>query len=341
MSRFGFSGGGEHAAWLDRVIEPVIDPERPIVDAHHHLWMRDGAPYLFPELLGDLDTGHHIIATVFAECHSMYRLRGPEAMKPVGETEFVAGVAAMSDSGQFGSTRACRVMFGAVDLALGAAAAPVLEAHIAASGGRFRGIRASTCWHADAKVHRVVPDEGVLVRPATLEVFGVLDRMGLVLDAWVYHTQLREVMAVADRFPGLGIVLDHFGTPILGGPYRGHRSEVLAAWTRDLRELARRPNVTLKLGALPIRTAESTADRSLPPDSREVEAAWRPWFDVAVAAFGADRCLFESNFPVHKNWCSYAVHWNACKRLSAGMSAREQDLLFAGTAMRTYRIDLA
>jgi predicted TIM-barrel fold metal-dependent hydrolase len=269
----------------------------------------------------------------------MYRLRGPEAMKPVGETEFVAGVAAMSDSGQFGSARVCRVMFGAVDLSLGAAAAPVLEAHVAASGGRFRGIRASTCWHADPGVHRVVPDEGVLVRPATLDVFGVLDRMGLGLDVWVYHTQLREVMAVADRFPALGIVLDHFGTPILGGPYRGRREAVLAGWARDLAELAKRPNVSIKLGALPIRTADSTADRALPPTSQEVEAAWRPWFDVAVAAFGASRCMFESNFPVHKNWCSYAVHWNACKRLSSGLSGTERDDLFSGTAKRVYRIE--
>ncbi len=341
MSRFGFSGGGEHATWLGRVVEPVIDLERPIVDAHHHLWMRDGAPYLFPELLEDLDTGHNVVATVFAECHSMYRAHGPEAMKPVGETEFVAGVAAMSDSGQFGSTRACRAMFGAVDLSLGGAAEPVLEAHIMASGGRFRGIRASTCWHPDPKMHRVVPDEGVLLRLATLEVCALLERMGLVLDSWVYHTQLKEVMVVADRFPNLSIVLDHFGTPILGGPFRGRREDVLAEWRRDLRELARRPNVTIKLGALPIRTGESQVDRSLPPTSQEVESAWRLWFEEAVTAFGAHRAMFESNFPVHKNWCAYTVHWNACKRLSSGMSETEKDNLFRNTAAGVYRIDLA
>ena len=338
MSRFGFSGGGEHAAWLERLVEPVLDASRPIVDAHHHLWMRDGAPYLFPELLADLETGHNIVATVFAECHSMYRAGGPLAFRPVGETEFVAGVAAMSDSGVFGSTRTCCAMFGAVDLGLGAAAEPVLQAHINASGGRFRGIRASTCWHEDAKLHRAAPDEGKLIQPASLEVFAVLARLGLSLDAWVYHTQLREVMAVADRFPDLKMILDHFGTPILGGPYRGRQDDVLKDWRRDIAELARRPNVTIKLGALPIRLAGSSADRALPPSSIEIEHAWRPWFDVALESFGAPRSMFESNFPVHKNWCSYATHWNACKRLSKGASESEKHALFSQTAMRVYGI---
>ena len=339
MSRFGFSGGGEHAEWLGRLVEPVLDATRPIVDTHHHLWMREGAPYLFPELLADLETGHNIVATVFAECHSMYRATGPVAFRPVGETEFVTGVAAMSDSGMFGTTRACRAMFGAVDLGLGAAAESVLQAHITAAGGRFRGIRASTCWHEDTTLHRAAADEGTLIRPSSLEVFAVLSRLGLSLDAWVYHTQLLDVMRVADRFPDLNIILDHFGTPILGGPYRGRQDEVMEDWRRDIVELARRPNVTIKLGALPIRLAGSSADRTLPPSSVEIEQAWRPWFDVTVEAFGAPRSMFESNFPVHKNWCSYATHWNACKRLSMGASENEKEALFSRTAMRVYGIE--
>ncbi len=339
MSRFGFPGGSEHSLWLERLVEPVLDADRPIVDAHHHLWMRENAPYLFPELLADLETGHRIVATVFAECHSMYRMRGPAAFRPVGETEFVAGVAAMSDSGMFGPTRACCAMFGAVDLGLGSAVEPVLQAHIHAAGGRFRGIRASTCWHADVNLHRACPAEATLVQPSSLEVFGVLARLGLSLDVWVYHSQLKEVMVVADRFPELNIILDHFGTPILGGPYRGRQSEVLAAWRRDLDELARRPNVTIKLGALPIRLSGSTADRTMPPASTEIEAAWRPWFDVAMATFGPERSMFESNFPVRKNWCSYSTHWNACKRLSAGASESEKHSLFCNTAMRAYQIE--
>jgi predicted TIM-barrel fold metal-dependent hydrolase len=261
-------------------------------------------------------------------------------MQPVGETEFVAGVAAMSDSGQFGPVRACAALFGAVDLTLGSAAEEVLAAHVAAAGGRFRGIRASTCWHADPRVHRVVADEGVLLRKQTRDVVAALERLGLMLDVWVYHTQLPDVMAIADAQPNLDIVLDHFGTPVLGGPYRGRRDEVFSAWKADIRELAKRPNVTIKLGALPIRTADATADRNLPPTSEEVETAWRPWFDAAVEVFGCNRAMFESNFPVHKNWCSYHVHWNACKRLAAGFSETEQDGLFRGTAQRVYRIDL-
>ena len=259
-------------------------------------------------------------------------------MRAVGETEFVAGVAAMSDSGLFGPARVCSALFGAVDLALGTAAEPVLEAHLAASGGRFRGIRASTCWHADPRLHRACADEGTLLAPASLAVFSLLEKMNLSLDVWVYHTQLHEVVTVADRFPDLSIILDHFGTPILGGPFRGQEDAVRSRWRQDLQTLARRHNVTIKLGALPIRLSGSTADRSLPPTSLEIENAWRPWFDDTLEAFGADRAMFESNFPVHRNWCSYPVHWNACKRLSAGASDDEQNALFSGTATRVYRI---
>lgn len=341
MNRFGFSGGNAHADWLGRVSEEALLPAQPIVDAHHHLWYRDGAPYLFPELLADLDTGHNIVATVFAECHSMYRAQGPDALRPVGETEFVAGIAAMSDSGQFGSTRACAAIFGAVDLSLGAAAEAVLDAHHLASGGRFRGIRASGCWHADEKLHRVVANEHALLAAAPLAVYTILERKGLLLDLWVYHSQFGDVIAIADRFPRLSIVLDHFGTPILGGPYRDRQAEVFDRWRNDIDALARRPNVTIKLGALPIRTGRSNVDRSLPPSSVEIETAWRPWFDAAVTAFGAQRAMFESNFPVHKNWCSYGVHWNACKRLAAGASDDERNALFAGTAARVYGIALS
>ena len=133
-------------SWLALLDEPVLEPDQPIVDPHHHLWLRSGYTYLLPELAEDLASGHNVVATVFAECHSMYRAAGPESQRSLGETEFVRGQAAMSASGEFGSTRACDVMFGNVDLTLGAAVGPILEQHIEASGGRFRGVRISCGW---------------------------------------------------------------------------------------------------------------------------------------------------------------------------------------------------
>jgi hypothetical protein len=137
-------------AWLAKAPqETILEPDLPIVDTHHHLWDMPGYRYLLDELLADLRTGHNVVATVFEECRSMYRAHGPEEMKPVGEVEFVAGVAAMSASGRYGSTRICAGIVGYADLTLGDRVAAVLEAEIAAGGGRFRGVRHSAGWHAD------------------------------------------------------------------------------------------------------------------------------------------------------------------------------------------------
>jgi len=326
------------AAWLSRLDEEIIEPDLPIVDPHHHLWVREGNDYLMPDLLADLYSGHNVVATVFAECHSMYRARGPAEMRPVGETEFVTGVAAMSDSGNFGPTRVCAVMFGGADLTLGGRVAPVLEAHVAASGGRFRGIRCSTGWDASEKIRNVAPKAEMLRDPTVRDGIAVLDRMGLSLDLWLYHPQLREVAEVAAAFPNLTVILNHVGSPILGGPYRDRRDEVFRDWKASIGEVARQENVVVKLGALPIRMPGGTYDREIPPGSEEVANAWRPWIETCIEAFGPERSMFESNFPVQKAWCSYQVVWNAFKRLAAGASTSEKAAMFSGTATRAYRI---
>ncbi len=326
--------------WLARHTEDILEPDLPIIDPHHHLWLRNNTPYLLPELLIDLASGHNIVATVFEECHSMYRARGPEAFKPVGETEFVAGIAAMSDSGQFGPTRICNAIVGGLDMTLGAAVEPVLDAHIAASGGRFRAIRYSTGWDASEKIRSIVPDPHRLADPRVRAAMAVLHRKGLTFDAWLYHTQLQDIADLADAFPDLPIVLNHVGSPILGGPYRGRGDEVFTQWKTGIENIARRPNVVVKLGALPIRLAGSTANRDLPPSSQEVATAWRPWIETCIAAFGPARGMFESNFPVQRAWCSYPVVWNAFKRLAAGASAAEKADLFVGTAARAYRMPM-
>ena len=325
--------------WLSSLQEEVLEPELPIIDPHHHLWVRSGYTYLMPEFAADLASGHNIVATVFAECHSMYRLTGPEQTRSLGETEFVRGQAAMSASGDFGTTRACDVMFGNVDLTLGAAVEPLLEQHLEASGGRFRGVRISSGWHHDERINNVAEQAGVLLDPRVSDAVKVIQRMGLSLDCWLYHTQLDELAQLADAHPDLTIVLNHVGSPILGGPYRGRTDEVFEHWKVGIVHASERQNVFVKLGAMPIRMPSYAGDRTLPPGSEEVSAAWRPWMETCIEAFGVERSMYESNFPVQKRWCSYQVCWNAFKRISAGASVAEKAQLFAGAAARAYRME--
>lgn len=336
-NRFDYRGG-EHEAWLARVEEPILEPDLAIVDAHHHLWIRGDSTYLLRELAADLQSGHRVEATVFAECHSMYRQSGPEAMRPVGEMEFVAGVAAMSESGAFGTRGVCRAAVGNVDLGLGADAEPVLHAMEVAAGGRLRGVRASVCWDAAESLHRAAPRASYLGESAVRTGIAALARRGLSLDCWLYHPQIPELAAVADAFPELTVILNHTGTPILGGPYRDRLDEVRRTWLASMTELARRDNVFVKLGALPAKFAGTNEERGLPPASADVADAWRPWIEPCIESFGARRCMFESNFPVHKNWVSYPILWNAFKRIAAGACAEEKAALFAGTAARVYRM---
>lgn len=329
---------GPDDEWLATLQETVLEPDLPIVDPHHHLWVRSGYTYLMPELAADLASGHNIVGTVFAECHSMYRSAGRQAERSLGETEFVRGQAAMSASGEFGSARACNVMFGNVDPTLGAAVEPLLEAHIEAAGGRFRGIRISSGWDADERIPNVAGQARVLADPRVREAVAVVNRLGLTLDCWLYHTQLDEVAELADANPDLTIVLNHVGSPVLGGPNRDRREAVFEEWRAAIGRLSERANVFVKLGALPIRMPGFSGDRSLPPGSEEVAAAWQPWIETCIEAFGPTRSMFESNFPVQKRWCSYQVCWNAFKRIAAGASPTEKADLFAGAALRAYRI---
>jgi len=333
-----FSGVVDEA-WLAQQREEIIEPELAIVDPHHHLWNLAGNVYMFPELLADLSSGHNVRATVFEECHSMYRADGPEELRSLGETEFVTGVAAMSASGDFGAARACAAMVGNVNLMIGSRVEAILEAHIAASGGRFHAIRFATAWDADERVHKTVPRPEILADARFREGFQCLSRFGLTFDAWVYHPQLGEVAALAAAFPQTQIVLNHFGSPILGGPNAGRGDEVFAEWRAGMTALARHENVHVKLGALPVRRSRAGQEGlNAPLASEAIAAAWRPFVEVCVEQFGARRCMFESNFPVQKRWCSYAVLWNACKRLVAGASAGEKSELFSGTAARVYRL---
>jgi L-fuconolactonase len=329
-------------AWLDRRTEPILEPELPIVDPHHHLWDRPGWRYLLDELLADTGSGHNIVATVFVQARAMHRATGPEEMRPVGETEFVNGVAAMSASGIYGKTRHCAGIVGHADLTLGSRVEPVLAAHIRAGGDRFRGIRHIVAWDGDASIRNPAysPPQGVLGDKRFREGFAVLGRLGLSFDAWLYHPQIGELTELARAFPQTAIVLNHVGGPIGIGAYAGRHQEVLPGWAASIKALAACPNVCVKLGGLGMRMGGfGFHDQPEPPSSATLAARWRPYIETCIEAFGPSRCMFESNFPVDKGSYSYPVFWNACKVLAKGASQSEKADLFTGTAARVYRLD--
>ena len=331
-------------AWLDQRQEAALEPDLPIIDPHHHLWEREDERYLLPDLLADTGSGHDIRATVFIQCASMYRPDGPEALRALGETEFVNGIAAMAATGFYGRTLAAAGIVGYADLTLGDRVAPVLEAHVAIAGARFRGVRNRTAWHPSPEVRSnlVTPPPGPLAHPDFAAGARQLARLGLTLDIWAYHTQLPQVLELARAVPEVTIILNHIGGALGTGPFAGKRAEVFAAWQPALRALAAQPNVRVKIGGLAMEvTGFDFHLHDLPPASEHLATCWKPYAETCIEAFGADRCMFESNFPVDKGMASYAVVWNAFKRLAAGASAAEKRALFAGTALRTYRLSEA
>jgi L-fuconolactonase len=327
--------------------EEVIDPGLPICDPHHHLWDRNGHRYLLDELLAD--TGqtdaqgarHNVRSTVFVECASMYRADGPEAHRPLGETEFVNGIAAMSASGGYGDTRVASGIVSFADLCMGSAVREVLEAHIGAARRRLRGIRHAAGWHASEQIRNSHsnPVEHLLLDATFREGFAQLAPLGLSFDAWLFHVQIPELTDLARAFPETTIVLDHFGGPLGIGPYAGRADAVYADWERDIDALAGCPNVVAKLGGINMPVNGFDWHKREPrPTSRQLADATARYYLHTIECFGAQRCMFESNFPVDKVSCSYLVLWNSFKRLTAGFSASEKAALFHDTAVRVYQL---
>jgi predicted TIM-barrel fold metal-dependent hydrolase len=329
--------------WLALHKEDVIDPARPIVDPHHHLWDRGGQRYMIEEMAADIASGHNVIATVYVDCRSMYRAHGPEAFRPVGEVEFANGVAAMSASGSYGPAAICAGIVSHVNLLLGDDARPVLEAEITAGNGRFRGIRHSSAWDADLEVAGMYAKrpKGLLLDPTFRKGFARLAPLGLSFDAWLFHPQIGELADLARAFPDTKIVLDHCGGPAGIGSYANRREEIFANWRASIRETAKCPNVVVKLGGLAMRLlGYDFHERPMPPSSEEAAAAWRPYIETCIEAFGPERSMFESNFPPDKGQCSYQVIFNAFKRIAAQYSEAEKTALFSKTAMDLYRLKL-
>jgi predicted TIM-barrel fold metal-dependent hydrolase len=318
--------------------EAPLDPALPICDAHHHLWRRPAGDYLLDELLQDLRSGHNIVATVAIECRYGYRLDGAEELKPIGETEFLESVANRVRGDSTIKPRVASAVVGHADLALGDAVAPVLEGHLAASPTRFRGIRHSTTWDQSDALRSDAPP-GLLADRNFRRGFGRLQRLGLSFDAWLYHPQLPELAELARAFPGVTIVLDHIGAPLGVGPYAGKSREVYQAWSKGIATVAACPNVAVKLGGVgSSRSGYDWHERPAKPSSMELAEALKPYIERCIEAFGVERCMFESNFPVEKSSNDYVNLWNAFKRIAAKYSESERAALFHDTATRVYRI---
>ena len=339
--------------------ETILEPDLPIIDPHHHLWdlrpMMSAFPepmhpfiasialtpyYTFNEIQAEIGSGHNVVGTVFMECGAFYNSAAGDALKVVGEVEFVNGVAAQSASGLYGPARLCAAIIGHADLRLGDGVRPVLEALMAASP-RFKGIRHAAAWDADPAVlgPPFSHPGGLYLDAEFRKGFAHLRQLGLTFDAWLLEPQLGDLLDLARAFPDQPIVLDHCGTPLGMASYHGKLPERFDTWRDMMHQIAQCPNVSVKLGGLAMSFA------GLPDHgpaaglgSEQLAAMWRPYIETCIEAFGPQRGMFESNYPVDKWGASYPVLWNAFKRLTAGASADDKAALYAGNAARFYGI---
>ncbi|RQP04156.1 MAG: hypothetical protein D1H97_19500 [Paracoccus sp. BP8] len=323
--------------------EEIVDPDLPIIDSHHHLFDFPHYRYMLDDYLEDARAGHNIVATVYAEIQAFARKSGPEALRPLGEVEFANGIGAMCAGGQYGP-RVAAAIVGHADLRHGAAIGAYLDRAMAAAPDRFRGVRQVTIEHPDEIIHRYIthrPPTGVLAHPGFRAGVTELARRGLSFDAAVFHNQLGDIAELARAFPDMPIVLDHLGLAMGLGKDESGMTEVFAEWRAALRALAECGNVTCKIGGFGLPFWGFGLHDSPGPDaSTRLAAIWAPYIETAVEAFGADRCMMESNYPPDSRSCGFVPLWNALKRVTLGCSAEEKQALYSGTARRVYRIEL-
>ena len=319
--------------------EDVLEPELPIIDPHHHLWdCRDAdrephvrweqKVYLCEEMSEDIrNSGHNVVQTVFAQCGAFYRADGPEEMRSVGETEFVHGVAAMSRSGKYGDMRLCTGIFSSADLNLGKSVEPVLEAHMAASPN-FRGIRFPLPAELDARF-----EEG----------YAILGKYDLSYDNYSPdYERLPRLARLARAHPDITIIVNHLGGKI--DPDAG--ADAVARWKECIDAIAACPNAVVKCGGAQQRVGPWEPPFHMhqrpegPMGSEALCELLLPYYRYVIEAFGVERCMFESNFPVDKESISYRTLWNLLKRIAAelGLSESEKTSMFSGTAARVYQL---
>jgi len=318
--------------------EAIVDPDRRIIDPHHHLWRgsRLGGDYLLKDLHGDTGSGHNVVKTVFVECGAEYRKDGPEHLRPLGETEFVVEQARLSE--QSGGAVIAGIV-GRADLKLGDAVREVLEAHLELGDDRFRGIRHAGARdpHPEALMIAGRAPEGLYLDAGYRQGMKVLGDMGLTFDTWHYHHQNPAFAELARACPDTQMILDHFGTPLGVGPYADKREEIFAQWKKDIAEIASCDNVVAKIGGMAMPdNGFGWHERETPVSSNEYAEAQKRYYLHTIECFGVDRCMMESNFPVDKMSITYRTLYNGLKKIVSDFSESEKDALFYGTAERVY-----
>ncbi|MFK7753138.1 MAG: amidohydrolase [Sedimentitalea sp.] len=338
------SGGGRYPGWtpgielrddwLGLVQEPILDPTREIVDPHHHLWVHgdNDAVYELDELARDTSAGHNVVQTMFIECRSYYDLAAPPHLQSVGETRQVTAMAQSAKGAKIAG------IIAQADLRL-PQLDDVLTAHIDAGQGLVRGIRHSGA--CDPEPDRLmIPGRGTpgLYHDADFRRgLARLGARGLTYDTWHYHHQNTDFIDLAKAVPDTALVLDHFGTPLGVGRFEGQREDIFDQWRRDMDALSQCPNVHAKLGGFNMPDNGWRWDRrALPPSSDEMVDSQGKWYNHMIGCFGPERCMFESNFPVDRVSISYAVLWNAFKKIAAPFDDPAKSNLFSQTARRVY-----
>lgn len=321
--------------------EAAPEPGLPIVDPHHHLFntATDRLYYRREDMERDLSGGHKVVGTVYVAAYGAgWRKDGPEGMRSVGEVERIVRLSETPLSTPLGTCNLAAGIVSDVDLGLGDRVGEVLEAHVAAGAGRLRGVRHYTTYH-DGSLSKFIPNapRHVMADSGFRRGFAQLKQYGLSFDALVYHTQLHELAELADAFPDTPIVLNHVGMPVGVLEFSSQRSEVRRQWDADMRRLASRSNVRVKVGGMGMPIFGNGFEYGeKPAQTQALVQAWQPLIEVCIGAFGPQRCMFESNFPVDKQSCGYVQLWNAFKRATRSYSASERQALFYRTACQTY-----
>jgi predicted TIM-barrel fold metal-dependent hydrolase len=325
--------------------EPILDPDLPILDSHIHLFDLPNSRYMLDDYLTDAQGGHNVVASIYCESQAFVRKDGPEWMRPLGEVEFANGVAAMTATGQYGKCRVAAGIIGHANLTYGSRVGELLDRCMDAAPERFRGVRHVTLDYPDDRPFKFImtyrPPAGLLETPGFPLGLAELERRGLTFDAAIYDPSLPRLIQLVDQFPGLTFVLNHMGIAIGIDMTDTEKAEMFRTWSTNLHWLAERPNVMCKVGGLGMPVwGFRFEEREDVIGYQELAAAWRPYVETAIDAFGVDRCMMESNFPPDGRSGGFIPTWNAYKHILSGCSAEERANLFARNAARVYRLDI-